>query len=81
MKIDFIDAHNPQNSTNLSSSTKLDSLVALNYPIKNDDGVNMFKTTISTVPTQLNKGLEQPAFEIDNFIQKYSPQLKKVKHL
>ncbi|EAI4525961.1 hypothetical protein BA694_08040, partial [Campylobacter jejuni] len=64
-KIDFIDAHNPQNSTNLSSSTKLDSLVALNYPIKNDDGVNMFKTTISTVPTQLNKGLEQPAFEID----------------
>ncbi|HDZ5075369.1 TPA: hypothetical protein RTH04_000591 [Campylobacter jejuni] len=64
-KIDFIDAHNPQNSTNLSSNTKLDSLVTLSYPIKNDDGVNMFKTTISTVPTQLNKGLEQPAFEID----------------
>ncbi|MFQ6342403.1 hypothetical protein [Campylobacter sp. VTCC 70190] len=64
-KIDFIDAHNPQNSTNLSSSTKLDSLVALNYPIKNDDGINMFKTTISNVPTQLNKGLERPAFEID----------------
>ena len=25
----------------------------------------MFKTTISNVPTQLNKGLEKPAFEID----------------
>ncbi|TKX32653.1 putative periplasmic lipoprotein [Campylobacter aviculae] len=64
-KISFIDTHNPQNSTNFSSNTKLDSLVSLVYPIKNDDGVDMLKATISTVPTQLNKGLEYPAFEID----------------
>ncbi|MBM0636848.1 hypothetical protein LNU06_01535 [Campylobacter sp. VicNov18] len=64
-KIDFIDAHNTQNSTQLSNNTKLDSFIMLDYPIKGDDGINMFKTTISTVPTQLNKGLEKPAFEID----------------
>lgn len=64
-KIDFIDAHNPENFTNFSGNTKLDSLVPLIYPIKNDDGVNMFKTSISMVPTELNKGLEKPAFDID----------------
>ncbi|EAI6285525.1 hypothetical protein CY789_03465 [Campylobacter coli] len=75
-KIDFIDQHNPQNSTNLTSHTKLDSLVDLNYPIKTKDGINMFKTTISTVPTQLNKGLEKPAFEIDkSFLHFYKNTL------
>ncbi|TKX31340.1 hypothetical protein [Campylobacter estrildidarum] len=75
-KISFIDAHNPQNSTNFSSNTKLDSLISLVYPIKNVDGVDMFKTTISTVPTQLNKGLERPAFEIDkSFLTFYKTTL------
>ncbi|MGH2327186.1 hypothetical protein ACRCD5_02445 [Campylobacter taeniopygiae] len=75
-KVSFIDAHNPQNSTDLTSNTKLNSLISLTYPIKNDDGINMFKTTISTVPTQLNKGLERPAFEIDrSFIAFYKNTL------
>ncbi|EJW4143444.1 hypothetical protein N9655_001879, partial [Campylobacter jejuni] len=39
--------------------------IDLTYPIKSSDGVGMFKTTLSNVPTQLNKGLERPAFEID----------------
>lgn len=78
-KISFIDAHNSQNSTDLTSNTKLNSLIALIYPIKNDDGINMFKTTISTVPTQLNKGLERPAFEIDrSFIAFYKNTLNTV---
>lgn len=64
-KMEFADAHNPQNTTNISSDTKLDSLVQLTYPIKSGEGVGMFKTTLSNVPTQLNKGLERPAFEID----------------
>ncbi|MCX2682439.1 MULTISPECIES: hypothetical protein [unclassified Campylobacter] len=64
-KIDFIDLHNPQNSTNFLNSAKLDSPVSLNYSIKNDDGIFLFKTTLSSVPTQLNKDLEKPAFEID----------------
>ncbi len=75
-EMNFTDVHNPENSTNFSSSTKFDSLVPLNYPIKGDDGINMFKTTISTVPTQLNKGLEHPAFEIDkNFLTFYKNTL------
>lgn len=64
-KIQFINSHNPQNSTNITSNTELESNIALNYPIKSTDGINMFKTTLSSVPTQLNKGLETPAFEID----------------
>ncbi|EAH5200430.1 hypothetical protein D8J80_07615, partial [Campylobacter upsaliensis] len=64
-KIAFVDAYNPQNKTKISSDTKLDSFIDLTYPIKSSDGVGMFKTTLSNVPTQLNKGLERPAFEID----------------
>ena len=64
-KIELVDARNSQNSTQISSDTKLDSLVELNYPIKNDDGLSMFKTTISNVPTELSKELAKPAFEID----------------
>ena len=64
-KIELVDAENSQNSTQISSDTKLDSLVELNYPIKNDDGLSMFKTTISNVPTELSKELAKPAFEID----------------
>lgn len=64
-KIQFINSHNPQNSTNITSNTELESNIALNYPVKSTDGINMFKTTLSSVPTQLNKGLETPAFEID----------------
>lgn len=63
--IQFIDAHNPQNSTNITSDTALESNIALDYPIKSADGINMLKTTLSSVPTQLNKCLERPAFEID----------------
>lgn len=75
-KLDFIDAYNPQNTTNIASNTKLDSLVDLTYPVKSDEGVEMFKTTLSTVPTQLNKGLERPAFEIDKaFIAFYKNTL------
>ncbi|MBK1972087.1 hypothetical protein JG677_04430 [Campylobacter sp. TTU-622] len=62
---EFINIYDPQNKTNMTSNTKLDSLISLTYPIKSDDGINMFKTSISSVPTQLNKGLERPAFEID----------------
>ncbi|ENK1724975.1 hypothetical protein AB2848_000905 [Campylobacter upsaliensis] len=64
-KIEVVDAYNPQNKTKISSDTKLDSFIDLTYPIKSSDGVGMFKTTLSNVPTQLNKGLECPAFEID----------------
>lgn len=64
-KIDFIDAHNVANVNNMMSSARLDSYINITYPIKSDEGVNMFKTTFSSVPTQLNKGLERPAFEID----------------
>ncbi|EAI2894098.1 hypothetical protein AAIL08_000828 [Campylobacter upsaliensis] len=64
-KIEVVDAYNPQNKTKISSDTKLDSFIDLTYPIKSSDGVGMFKTTLSNVPTQLNKGLERPAFEID----------------
>ncbi|MCR2117215.1 hypothetical protein CUPS3808_04965 [Campylobacter upsaliensis] len=64
-KIEFVDAYNPQNKTKISSDTKLDSFIDLTYPIKSSDGVGMFKTTLSNVSTQLNKGLERPAFEID----------------
>ncbi|HEF3574685.1 hypothetical protein [Campylobacter upsaliensis] len=64
-KIEVVDAYNPQNKTKISSDTKLDSFIDLTYPIKSSDGVGMFKTTLSNVPTELNKGLERPAFEID----------------
>lgn len=64
-KMDFIETHNPQNKTNISSNMALDSLIALSYPVKSDEGVSVFKTSLSTVPTQLNRGLEHPAFEID----------------
>ncbi|EAJ7104742.1 hypothetical protein YZ54_04405 [Campylobacter upsaliensis] len=64
-KIEVVDAYNPQNKTKISSDTKLDSFIDLTYPIKSSDGVGMFKATLSNVPTQLNKGLERPAFEID----------------
>ncbi|TEY02705.1 hypothetical protein [Campylobacter sp. US33a] len=64
-KIDFVDNTNAQNYTEFSSNTNLDSSIHLVYPIKSGEGVNIFKTTISTVPTQLNRGLEKPAFEID----------------
>ncbi|EPZ1884012.1 hypothetical protein ACXLC0_000941 [Campylobacter upsaliensis] len=64
-KIEVVDAYNPQNKTKISSDTKLDSFIDLTYPIKSSDGVGMFKTILSNVPTQLNKGLERPAFEID----------------
>ncbi|CAM4004117.1 Lipoprotein [Campylobacter hepaticus] len=76
-KIEFIDMHNLKNSSNFSNNTKLDSLIALNYPIQSNEGINMFKTTISTVPTQLNKGLEKPAFEIDkSFLSFYKNTLE-----
>lgn len=64
-KFALIDANNPQNTTNIKSNTQLDSSVSLLYPVKSDGGVGMFKTTLSSVPTQLNKDLERPAFEID----------------
>ncbi|ARJ56142.1 hypothetical protein [Campylobacter cuniculorum] len=64
-KMEFIDAHNPQNITNITSNAKTDSFVSLTYPVKSGEGVGLFKTTFSAVPTQLNKGLERPAFEID----------------
>lgn len=62
---EFINVYDPKNKTDMSSNAKLDSLINLTYPIKSDDGIGMFKTSISNVPTQLNKGLERPAFEID----------------
>ncbi|MDO4673619.1 hypothetical protein [Campylobacter sp.] len=75
-RLDFIDAHNPQNVTNITSNTKLDSWIDINYPVKSDGGLGPFKTTLSTVPTQINKGLERPAFEIDKaFIAFYKNTL------
>ncbi|KAA6227327.1 MULTISPECIES: hypothetical protein [unclassified Campylobacter] len=75
--IDFINANKPQSATNIKSNTQLDSNVELVYPIKSTEGVNMFKTTLSSVPTQLNKGLERPAFEIDkSFLSFYKSTLK-----
>lgn len=54
------------NSVKINTSTSLDQPVSLTYPSKNTGGVNMFKTTLSSVPTQINKGLEGPVFDIDN---------------
>lgn len=64
-KIDFVDMYNTQNATNFLSSTKLDNPVSLSYPIRNNDGLVLFKASVSSVATQLNKGLENAAFELD----------------
>ena len=47
---------------------------------KNIDAVYQFINELINYRIENNVD-EIPAFEIDNFIQKYSPQLKKVKHL
>jgi len=76
-KIALIDLHNPQNTTKITSETKLDSLINLLYPIKSAQGMSLFKTSLSTVPTQLNKGLEIPAFELDkSFLSFYKNTLE-----
>ncbi len=64
-KMDLLDNKNSQNTTTFTSRADMDSAVGITYPIKSDEGVGMFKTTFSAVPTQLNKGLERPAFELD----------------
>lgn len=75
-KVVFVDTYNPQNATHMKSNAKLDSYVDLKYPIKSDNGIGVFKTTLSTVPTQLNKGLEDSAFEIDkSFLSFYKTTL------
>lgn len=75
-KIDFVDMYNTQNATNFLSSTKLDNPVSLNYPIRNNDGLVLFKASVSSVATQLNKGLENAAFELDkSFLAFYKTTL------
>lgn len=75
-RIVFMDTRNSQNVTHMRSNAKLDSYVDLKYPIKSDNGIGIFKTTLSTVPTQLNKGLEDAAFEIDkSFLSFYKTTL------
>ena len=63
--IDFINIKDINNTTNITTDANLDSNIKIIYPVKSEDGVTMFKTSLSSVPTQLNKGLERPAFDID----------------
>lgn len=74
--IDFVNAKDSQDFQKIATNTKLDSGIKIIYPIKSEDGITMFKTSLSSVPTQLNKGLEEPAFNIDKaFLSFYKSTL------
>ncbi|TQR32409.1 hypothetical protein DMB92_04745 [Campylobacter sp. MIT 99-7217] len=67
--------------TKISSQTSLQDPINISYPFQNDQGVQMFKTTISSVATQINKSLEHEVFEIDKiFISFYKNSLTTLYH-
>lgn len=70
-------ADNANNIVKIDSNSALDSSVSIIYPIKNNKGLSMFRSTLSSVPTQLNKGLERAAFELDKvFLNFYKNTLE-----
>ncbi len=50
----------------INTATALDQPVKITYASKDGKGVNFFKTTLSSVPTQVNKELSLAAVDIDN---------------
>lgn len=58
-------------SKQINTSTALDNPVSITYANKNADGINFFKTTLSSVPTQVNKELSFAALQLDNVFLKF----------
>lgn len=55
----------------MNTNVKFQAPIAIEYPVKTAQGTSFFKTVVSTVPTQINKGLEVAVFDIDKLLLKF----------
>ena len=56
--------------TQTGVKTKLEP-IAINYPIKSDEGISTFKESISSIPTQVNANLKEAVFDIDEVFRTF----------
>lgn len=64
---------NSNETRQINTATALDAPVKITYASKDGKGVGFFKTTLSSVPTQVNRELAVAAVDIDNaFVSFYN---------
>ncbi|WP_279176878.1 hypothetical protein [Campylobacter insulaenigrae] len=63
------------NTTSLTSSSKLDDVIIINYPIKSQASFDTFRQVYSAVPTQINESMSNSVLEIDNLFIKFYKEL------